>query len=463
MSHFVTSVLCAGALAVVGCRSAPEEQPLSREELAQQIDESVQRAVERTVPDAVARAIGETREPIAAEPKGIEVVRHEPTSRPQTRKPYRSPVAPKPPRDTQVAYDERAGKAKAESLTAAGGVGTQAALGRALQWLADNQKADGSWHGLGWEDKGTDKSAIDRVGVTGLALLALLGDGNSIGVGPFQDNVERAARFLAGEQQPDSGLIGDMIGHTYLYNHGIATLAICEAYAFSQDAALGEVAQNAVNTILRARNPYGAWRYDMPPIGDNDTSVTCWMVCALKAGESAGLKIDRQAYEGALSWFDETTDPATGRVGYDAMGSRSSRVMGVNEHFPPESGEGMTAAALFCRILMGQTPRNSPILEQHADLLLRKLPEWDPEGLSCDMYYWYYGTLAMRQMDGEYWDAWNDAMKAALLTTQQTEGELGGSWDPVGPWAYSGGRAYSTALMALSLEAYYRYGNLLGR
>jgi hypothetical protein len=54
-------------------------------------------------------------------------------------------------------------------------------------------------------------------------------------------------------------------------------------------------------------------------------------------------------------------------------------------------------------------------------------------------------------------------MKSALLATQQTEGDQRGSWDPVGPWAYSGGRAYSTAMMALSLEAYYRYGNLLDR
>ena len=86
-------------------------------------------------------------ERVAAEPS-IEVVRRKPTPRPETKKPYRSPVAAKP-RDTQVAYDERAGEAKSESLTAAGGVGTQAALGRALQvlengWSERCQGHDGS-------------------------------------------------------------------------------------------------------------------------------------------------------------------------------------------------------------------------------------------------------------------------------------------------------------------------------
>ena len=43
-------------------------------------------------------------------------------------------------------------------------------------------------------------------------------------------------------------------------------------------------------------------------IGDNDTSVTGWMVFALKSAEEAGLQIDPEAFNGSLSWFDEVTD-----------------------------------------------------------------------------------------------------------------------------------------------------------
>ncbi|RKY14435.1 MAG: hypothetical protein DRP63_08530, partial [Planctomycetota bacterium] len=40
---------------------------------------------------------------------------------------------------------------------------------------------------------------------------------------------------------------------------------------------------------------------------------------------------------------------------------------------------------------------------------------------------------------------------------QRRGGCADGSWDPVGKWGMVGGRVYSTALNALTLEIYYRY------
>ena len=149
---------------------------------------------------------------------------------------------------------------------------------------------------------------------------------------------------------------------------------------------LDSVAQNAINYISRARNPYGAWRYDVPPMGENDTSITGWMIFCLKSAEDAGLKIDPDAYIGALDWFDEVTDPANGRVGYDSVGSASSRIPGLNDDWPVESGEAMTAVGLLCRFFLGQDPGKTPAMVKHADLMLKTLPVWDPEALGCDMY-----------------------------------------------------------------------------
>ena len=41
--------------------------------------------------------------------------------------------------------------------------------------------------------------------------------------------------------------------------------------------------------------------------------------------ETLGFEVDPAAFEGALSWLDEVTDPVTGRVGYEERGSPSSR------------------------------------------------------------------------------------------------------------------------------------------
>jgi hypothetical protein len=185
------------------------------------------------------------------------------------------------------------------------------------------------------------------------------------------------------------------------------------------------------------------------------------MLMALKSAEAAGLEVDHEAYRGGLSWLDEVTDPATGRCGYDLMGSKSARVPEVNVHFPPEKGEAMTAAALLCRFFLGERPKKDSIMEKHARLILQTLPEWDPDGFGCDMYYWYYGSLAMYQMDeSKYWLPWNKAMKKAVVDSQRRDGDEKGSWDPVGPWGSFGGRAYSTAMMALCLETYFRYEKL---
>ena len=358
------------------------------------------------------------------------------------------------------------------NLRAAGGSGTEQALKDGLEWLKNHQDEDGKWdcdefskHCPGGDTCAGPGMPEHDIGDTGLALLAFLGDGHTTRRGQYKELVTRGVKWLTDQQDFESGLLGDKIGHSWIYDHGIASLALCEAYYFSKSPLLARPAQKAVNFISRARNPYGAWRYDVPPIGDNDTSVTGWMVFALKSAEEAKLKIDSDAFNGAMSWIDEVTDPATGRVGYDTPGSPSSRVPGVNDHFPTDKTECMTAVGLLCRFFMGQDPKEHEIMVKHADLLLKALPEWDPDGLTNDMYYWYYGTYAMYQMgahSSRYWDGWNKAMKKAVLESQRQDGHTKGSWDPIGPWGYSGGRVYSTATGVLCLEVYFRYAQVLG-
>jgi hypothetical protein len=78
------------------------------------------------------------------------------------------------------------------------------------------------------------------------------------------------------------------------------------------------------------------------------------------------------------------------------------------------------------------------------------------------MYYWYYATLALYQLQGEEWQRWNSALKSALLSAQIRQGEHAGSWDTSDVWGGHGGRVYTTAMGALCLEVYYRYLPLYG-
>ena len=77
---------------------------------------------------------------------------------------------------------------------------------------------------------------------------------------------------------------------------------------------------------------------------------------------------------------------------------------------------------------------------------------------SYNLYYWYYGTLAMYQHGGDAWYRWNAQVRDAVVRRQRDRGHSAGSWDPdVSPYGAKGGRVYCTALAALSLEVYYRY------
>ncbi|MCP3917348.1 MAG: hypothetical protein GY711_17515 [bacterium] len=328
---------------------------------------------------------------------------------------------------------------------------TRAALDQALHWLATAQSTDGSWPA---PDRDGGSVMLNGTGLSGLALLAFLGAGNTHEVGPYKQVVAQGLRHLRSIQADDTGAFGERAGHTFLYNHGIATYALSEALRLTRDDELRDAAQAAVEFIESARNPYGAWRYDVPPIGDNDTSVTGWMILALKTAQKAGVEVDERAFADALDWIDEVTD-VEGRVGYNSHGSKSSRIRGLNDQHPTEHAEAMTAVGLFARWTLGQRLQTSPIMEKHALRLLRVMPEWDPSGLGCDMYHWYFGTLGMRALDGDWWEAWEASMRQTLLPTQRTDGASRGSWDPIGPWGVIGGRVYSTALMALCLEAYW--------
>jgi hypothetical protein len=355
----------------------------------------------------------------------------------------------------------------------------------ALEWLKEHQSPDGSWDADGFADNcdrggdlcNGDGDPLHDVGLTGLALLAFTGFGDTMKDGEYKDVISAGVAWLTDQQDPDSGLIGEDISKEFIYNHAIATLALAEAYYGDKRPLLKKKVQKAISYILKARNDYEAWRYAVPPNGENDMSVTGWMVFALGAARDVGIDVGNDPFVGSLSIIDELTDSATGRTGYLERGQPSSRATTMLEDFPTSETEAMTAAAVLCRSFIAPSVGqefnpDDDIVRLGGNLMLETLPEWDEagggggdsgwepsnHGRSNDMYYWYYGSLAMFQLGGNYWKKWQAAMEKVAIDNQRTDPPCYlGSWDPGGPWGYSGGRVYSTAIMALCLEASLRY------
>ena len=347
-----------------------------------------------------------------------------------------------------------------------GGKSSAAAIESGLEWLKNHQDEDGKWDcdGFNKHDETGEQcdglgNGVHDVGVTGLALLAFLGDGSTMRAGPYKDVIKGGIKWLR-EQQGDNGLFGTNASNDFLYGHAIATYAMCEAYGLSNYTLLQKNAQQGINYLEYHRNPYAVWRYQ-PRDNDNDTSVTGWCIMAYESAKYFKLQVNDGAIKLSETWLDQVTD-ANGRAGYTKAGEPSSRHVGDHmTRFPPEKGEAMTAVSLFCRFFMGQDPKEKPTMKQAAELLKMRPPVYDTKSGSIDYYYWYYATYAMYQMGGEYWKNWSAKLNDAIVKPQRSDGNFKGSWDPIDVWGEDGGRVYSTATLVLTLEAYYRYSKLV--
>lgn len=349
------------------------------------------------------------------------------------------------PTETIAAYSERLAPNRLELVKQRGGSdATERAVNAALRWLAEHQANDGSWSTRhfddGCEECGGEGRYQTDVATTGLSLLAFLGAGHThFSEGAYRDGVQRAINWLRARQRGN----GDLRAGETMYSHGIATIALSEAYGMTRDETLRPVVERAVRFIVDARHQdSGGWRYEPGQFGD--TSVFGWQVMALISAQRAGIEIPLDANAHARRWLD--------RVAHERFPGRYAYQPG--QPFSP----AMTAEAMYCQQLLGRAP-DEPRMIESADYIVENLPEWDRR---ASTYYWYYATLALYQHGGESWSTWNEQLTATLLANQRTDGPAAGSWDPIDRWAVIGGRVYQTALAALMLEVYYRYLPLYG-
>jgi hypothetical protein len=323
---------------------------------------------------------------------------------------------------------------------------TEAAVKAALAWLSTSQNADGRWSGRRLEaGRGMVIDGQDRrdagtqadTGLTGLSLLAFLASGHTHREGDHREQVRRGIEFLMSVQAADGNLGGQGTLYEKMYCHAMATFALSECCAMSQDDRLRTPVQRAIDYTLRSQQPGGGgWRYQ--PREQGDMSQLGWQFMALKSAELAGIPIPTETRLGMLRFIGSVTSGKQGGLASYRPGHRTTRTM--------------TAEALVCRQFLGLS-RTSPACDEAGDFLLAELPgQREP-----NFYYWYYGTLAMYQLQGDHWKRWNEALQNTLVGTQRSEGSLAGSWDPDPVWGACGGRAYSTALGTLCLEVYYRY------
>lgn len=306
-----------------------------------------------------------------------------------------------------------------------------AALARALEYLAAQQTESGAWK-------------IDSIGEstagTSLAVMSFMACGHVPGEGPYGARIERGIRWVI-EHQEQNGMLVARRSHGPMYSHGISTLMLAEALGMVSEADAPEVRRALERGVLlilesqaveKDRRHAGGWRYQVDS-RDSDLSVTGWQVLALRAAKDVGCDVPKERIDAAVEYVKNCSVRDNRGFGYQPG----------NGQTPTLSGTGIT-----CLEVCGEHGTREAI--GAADYLLD-----DPLQYNSNYFYYgvYYTGVGMFKMGDHYAKRYRDHLIELLLPVQ----EANGSWNAVHGAERQHGRVYATTMAVLALAIEYRY------
>jgi len=313
------------------------------------------------------------------------------------------------------------------------------AVVKALDWLQETQKEDGSWVGEAGEPY--------PVAMTGMAILAYLGHCETPKSPKYGKTVEKGIIYLvnAGMKPGKGNLICSPTGpgHSPAYEHGIATYALSESYTFCKEVKhdipnLKEVVKKAGERILDGQTGAGGYLYGLPQSSNGgDNSVGYWQLQALKAFKHTKIVPDSKFtkhIDNAMKWFDKVQGQ-NGAIGYRESASKSP---------------SLTGGALLCMQFWDHD--NKKTMDKAAEYIRENTKFENFGDATSNLYYHYYNAQAMINVGGKDWDWYNKLVREKILKAQGSDG----SWkQKMGHGPVNNHMA--TCLATMLLEVYYRF------
>jgi len=326
---------------------------------------------------------------------------------------------------------------------------------RGIRYLVSQQ--DEKWGYF--SDKKVDANAEtlrpirETNGLSGLAVMAILSNGNLPGEGtPESLAVERCIDFFLNPAVHEADGYYGKSDNSRMYGHGIVTLALAELVGLSpdaaRDAAVRQRCQAAINVILESQKipkddrHRGGWRYN-PTDKDSDLSASVWQVMALRAAKGTGMDIPNDAIASAVGYVKSCCALPKNAGPNWVPTAASFSYQSWNNNGPAST----TAAGVLSLQVCGAY--DSPEVKAGALRLLEDPPKW---GHSWFYYGLYYYAQGMHQLGGEYEEASLDLLKTVVLPHQNPDG----SWPPTSNEA-GHGPIYSTSMALLALSVRHHY------
>ncbi len=330
----------------------------------------------------------------------------------------------------------------------------EAALDRGLEWLARNQGPRGDW-------------GSNDLGLVGMGTLAFLAAGHLPGHGPYGENVDRSINFILENAKP-SGLLNIADPHRDMYNHGLTTFVLGQAYGMTDDARIGRTLDSALKLIYNTQCRDGGWDYQARrQERGHDLSLAVMQAKAIRSAADSGLAVPPGIVPLAIQSVREHYKAKNGTRGLD-----NPMVKEGPGQFTYDGNKGttaMAAAGVVCLQEYGQyddwrIPKNMTLISREIERL--KVENSHNGRLPFDAYTLYYVGQALYQVgDREdinepYWRQSYPKLRDHLVGCQRLKpGDIDehGSWDATGHVSGKPGRLYGTAVACFILAIPNRY------
>lgn len=274
------------------------------------------------------------------------------------------------------------------------------AVERGLKYLAVQQQEDGAWGSETWPK---------HTGLTAIALMGFMSAGNTPGTGQYGTEVQKGVDFLIQSQKPSGFLVTQWASYGPMYEHGLALLALTEAYGMSPRVDMKAKIKAGVDLIVKSQASNGEWGYVPTPTVSGDLSVTVCQLMALRAARNCGIAVPKSTIDRAVAYVRRS---ATKGGGFGYRLDYRSPSYGC-------SGAGLTT-------LFASGIKEDKSIEETVRWLLDNAPSVSEKhrwsGTQHAMYGHYYATQAMYLKGGDAWAKWYPAIRDHILKTQEKDG-----------------------------------------
>ncbi|MGQ9606140.1 MAG: squalene--hopene cyclase [Thermogutta sp.] len=329
---------------------------------------------------------------------------------------------------------------------------SEQALHRGLRWLAANQGPHGNW-------------TSDDLGLVSTGVLAFLAAGHLPDRGEYGGHVRRALDFVI-RGADASGLLNIAEPRRGVYNHGLSTFVLGQAYGMTRDPRLGPTLDRALRLIADTQCEDGGWDYvAVRQRQGHDLSLAVMQALALRSAVDSGLDVPPGVIHAAIRSVREHYTP--GNCPRDAPEEEQKRHHG---QFTYARGGGnpstaMAAAGVVCLQEFGQY--DDWRIAKNVDVIRKAVREAASADRArrerrapFDPYTLYYVAQALYQVGGEPWRECYPLLRDAVVASQVEDpnnSAQDGMWSAQGHVGGKPGDLYMTAVCCFVLAIPNRY------